>query len=356
MEPSYKNILVICLRKIGDAIIATSVPYLLKQAYPDAKITMLVKPLTKEIVTGNSVVDEVMLYNYTHQANIWEILQIAKEIRSRNFDLSVVTDTKPRSAMLAWLAGVPKRAGFEKITLRNIYLRLYYTDLFEIDYDAMHTLQAKNHEIFINRFTGREGQAQLILPAGTAEAREKAAALLRQAAEEQGKGSQDRSYLKIALCIRSGALTKDWPLARFAQVVERLAGKYNAVFYVIGSSADGEAAAELKKMLPVPLSILCGKTNLVELSHVLKNSDFFLSVDTGSAHIAAATGIPMVAVYGGTSPLKWGPYSENAIALAPDYPCHPCDGIKIKCVDPKCLSTISVDEVVAACENAIRNQ
>lgn len=158
MEPSYKNILVICLRKIGDAVIATSVPYLLKQAYPDAKITMLVKPLTTEIVTDNSVIDEVMLYNYAHQAKLREILQIAKEIKKRNFDVSFVTDGKPRSAMLAWLAGVPQRVGFERIIFRNIYLRLYYTDLLKIDYDATRTLQAKNHEIFINRFTRKKNR------------------------------------------------------------------------------------------------------------------------------------------------------------------------------------------------------
>lgn len=81
MSQSYKSILVFCLRKIGDAVIATSVPYLLKQAYPDAKITMMVKPLTKEIVTNNPVVDEVMLYDYTHKATLGELQQVANKIK-----------------------------------------------------------------------------------------------------------------------------------------------------------------------------------------------------------------------------------------------------------------------------------
>lgn len=351
MSQSYKNILVICLRKIGDAVIATSVAYLLKKAYPDAKITMLVKPLTKEIVTNNPVIDEVMLYNYTHNPVFSEIRQIAAEIRKKNFDLSIVTDNKPRSALLAWMAGVPKRVGFEKIEFRNVYLKLFYTDIIKIDYDAIHTLQAKNHEIFINRFTGKKDKAIMIMPEGTTENNEKADALLLQVRKEQGK---DASCLKIALCIRSGAVKKDWPLERFAATIETLAEKYdNAVFFVIGSSDDIETAEKLKKMIRIPLSILCGKSTLVELSCILKRSDFFLSVDTGSAHIAATTGIPMVAVYGATSPEKWGPYSPNAITLAPDYPCHPCDGTKINCSDPRCLLTISVDKVVAACEKVL---
>ena len=59
----YKNILILNLRKIGDTIMATSSAYLLKKAYPEAKITMLVKPLTKSIVENNPVIDEVLLYD-----------------------------------------------------------------------------------------------------------------------------------------------------------------------------------------------------------------------------------------------------------------------------------------------------
>lgn len=348
MSKSYKHILVFCLRKIGDAVIATSVPYLLKQAYPDARITMMVKPLTKEIVTNHSLIDEVMVYNYSHKASFPEIRQIAAEIKQKNFDLCIVADNKPRSAMLAWLAGIPKRVGFERIEFRNIYLKLFYTDIIKINHDAQHTLQAKNHEIFINRFTGRQDTSTMLLPKSTAENKTKVDTLLAHAIKEQGK--EDQSYLKIALCIRSGAVTKDWPLERFAETIAQIAAKYNAVFYVIGSPSDLEAAEKLKTMLRIPLSILCGKTSLTELICVLKESDFFLSVDTGSAHMAAALGIPMVSVYGGTSPSRWGPYSENAITLAPDYPCHPCDGTKIKCSDPKCLATISADAVAAACD------
>jgi heptosyltransferase-2 len=352
MRPEYKNILIICLRKIGDAVIATSVAYMLKQAYPDAKITMLVKPLTREIVTGNPVIDDVMLYNYSHEAKFREIRQVAADIRQRNFDLCIVADNKPRSAMLAWLAGIPNRVGFENITLRNVYLKLFYTRIIKTDYDASQTLQAKNHEIFVNRFTKAQHTAKMIMPEGSAANVAKVEALLSQVLTDQAKERQ--ACLKIALCIRSGVVTKDWPVERFAAVIDKLAERYNAVFYVIGSVDDAEVAASLTKMVHVPVSILCGKTSLVELACLLRKSDFFLTVDTGSAHIAATTGIPMVAVYGSTSPRKWGPYSGNAVTLSPDYHCHPCDGTKIKCSKPLCLLTISVDDVVAACEKKLK--
>lgn len=340
----FRNILVIGLRKIGDTIIATSGVYLLKKAYPDAKITMLVKPLTQQIVRNNSLIDEVMLYNYTHQGSFSEMKLIANQLRAHKFDLCIVLDNKPRSAMIAWMAGIPRRVGFEKIAFRNIYLKLFYTDIIKIDYDAMHTLQAKNHEIFINRFTGRNDIAKMVMADIPTENKEKIDEILAQFVKETN------CQIKIALCIRSGCLTKDWSLKNFKEVIKQLASSYNVAFYIIGSEADKEIVEEFINSSGIPIYNLCGKTTLPELAYILKQSDFFLSVDTGSAHIAASVDIPMVVVFGATSPEKWGPYSEKAISLKPEYFCHPCDGTKIKCDEPKCLETITVNDVVSACK------
>lgn len=348
---AYKNILVFCLRKIGDVVISTSVAYLLKQAYPNAKITMLVKPLTQEIVRNNSVVDEVILYNYTHKSSFSEMRHLATILKKNEFDLAIVADNKPRSAMIAWLAGIPTRVGFERIEFRNIYLKLFYTDIIRIDYDAMHTLQAKNHEIFINRFTGKLDKAKMIMADIQPEQIKKADGLLQSVLIEHKKTEQN--CLKIALCIRSGCVTKDWPISRFIEVVENLNQAYNAVFYVIGSNADKQVAKDFQQKVNAAVSILCGETSLVELSYVLKQSDLFLTVDTGSAHIAATTGVPMVTIFGSTSPDKWGPYTDCVITLAPQYPCHPCDGMKIRCNDPKCLLTITADTVTEACKEQL---
>ena len=121
MDLQYKNILILNLRKIGDTIMATSSAYLLKRAYPKATITMLVKPLTKSIVENNPVIDEVLLYDYSHKAKWNDIKKTVNNIKSKNFDLAVIIDNKPRSALLSYLAKIPKRIGFEKITVRNIY-------------------------------------------------------------------------------------------------------------------------------------------------------------------------------------------------------------------------------------------
>lgn len=342
---TYKNILILNLRKIGDTIMATSAAYLLKKAYPNAKITMLVKPLTKSIAGNNPVIDEIILYNYFHKANLAEIQQTAGILKSKQFDLAVVIDGKPRSAMLAWMAAIPQRLGFENITMRNIYLRLFYTNIYDIDYDFIATQQVKNHEIFINRITGRNDKARMVMPDLPEESKEKVDKLLK--AFPAGK-------LKIALCIRSGIPYKDWPQDRFIETVQAISEKYNAVFYIIGSESDSIYAHEFIKSSNIDIKNFCGSTDLPQLGYLLKKSDFLLSVDTGTAHIAAAVDTSEVVVFAVTSHKHWAPYGKNVKIVYPTVDCYPCtDKVRRKCINYPCLINISAKQVIDACDGMI---
>jgi len=340
-EKTFQNILVIMLRKIGDAVIATAGIDLLKKAYPEAKITALVKPLTKDILLNHPLVDDVLLYNYAHEDKWRDLQSTVRMIRAKRFDLCVVLDNKPRSALLAWLARVPRRAGFEKIEFRNLYLKLFYTDLIPIDYDSLQVQQVRNHEIFLHRLTGVKEKAHMVMPDVSEESRRKIWKML----EDLPKGKK-----RIALCIRSGCLTKDWPVRYFQQVVRELNAHCEAAFCIIGSAADVPfAEAFIKDIGGGMIKNFCGQTTLPELGYLLKQMDLFLSVDTGSAHICGAVGTPLVVVFGSTSPRRWGPYAENAIYFAPKTACHPCDSTKKKCSRPVCLDSIMPQEVFEAC-------
>ncbi|WP_196607041.1 glycosyltransferase family 9 protein [Pectinatus frisingensis] len=342
----YKNILVLNLRKIGDTIMATAAAYLLKKAYPDAKVTMLVKPLTRTIVENNPVIDEVLLYNYSHKAKISEIQQTAGLLKSRQFDLAVVIDGKPRSAILAYLAGIPNRIGFENVTLRNIYLRLFYTQIYDIDYDFAATQQVKNHEIFINRITKRNDTARMIMP--------EVPEADKRTIDELLSGFPADKF-KIALCIRSGIAYKDWPQDRFIKTVQGLSQEHNnAVFYTVGSNNDYTYAQEFIRKSDMNIKNLCGRTNLPQLGYLLQKTDFLLSVDTGTAHIAAAVNTKEVVVFAGTSHRHWAPYGGNVAVVYPDISCYPCkDKVRRKCTDYPCLQNVSVNQVITACDKVL---
>lgn len=346
----YKNILILNLRKIGDTIMATAAAYLLKKAYPKARITMLVKPLTRSIVENNPVIDEVMLYDYAHKAKIDDIKKAARQLKARNFDLAVVIDGKPRSAMLAWLAGIPRRAGFERITLRNIYLKLFYTDLIKIDYDAMTVQQVKNHEIFINKLTGRNDKAKMVMPDVNPAGRKKVQQLLQKLPKDS---------LKIALCLRSGIEFKDWPMDNFLKIVRALNVKYKAGFFIVGAKGDITYAEKFRQKSGLGnVYDFCGQTTLPELGYLLSCADFMLSVDTGTAHIAAAQNVPEVVVFAGTSHEHWAPYGSCVSTVQPQLKCYPCDDkTRRQCSGRAdrfpCLKNIDVEKVISLCNKKI---
>jgi heptosyltransferase-3 len=100
-----------------------------------------------------------------------------------------------------------------------------------------------------------------------------------------------------------------------------------------------------------PIINLIGQTSLGELAAVLERATLFLGVDSAPMHMAAALGIPVVALFGPSGEMSWGPWGEGHVVVTSPYLCRPCgqDG----CLGSKrsdCLEAISPEQVMAAVE------
>jgi ADP-heptose:LPS heptosyltransferase len=77
-------------------------------------------------------------------------------------------------------------------------------------------------------------------------------------------------------------------------------------------------------------------------------------VDTGALHIAAASGSPVIGLYGPSDPRKWSPYGEKHTFIYKNFPCSPCNiplyGKTPDCKDPRCMKEIEVEEVIKVIE------
>lgn len=121
-------------------------------------------------------------------------------------------------------------------------------------------------------------------------------------------------------------------------------------FFIVGAPRDKEYAEEFVRERHVPIANFCGKTTLKDMVPIVKGSDLFITVDTGATHIAAATGIPMVVMYGCTS--RWHPISDNARVLTTNEACCPCHISADACPsnpEPKCLWGVAPDMVLEQC-------
>lgn len=133
-----------------------------------------------------------------------------------------------------------------------------------------------------------------------------------------------------------------WPAERYAD----LAAKLKKNFLVVGSRADEELGRKIESCSGGFARSIAGQTNLIELCSIIKDADYVVSNDTGPMHIAAAYGVPVVAIFGPANPARTGPYGSGHVVVQSGLDCAPC--YKRRCRDPKCMTSITVDIVYDA--------
>ena len=310
----YKNILINALVNLGDVVLATSACDLIKQNFPNTKITMLVKGVVKDAVINNPAVDDVIAFEYkAKKKSFGDMYNIIREIRRRKFDLAISFDRKLRPALITLAAGIPRRVCPTKIfEQEKSRVTMLYTDVVNIDYDLFDKPQSENFQEIVRRFFKIEGHGLPKFPLKFSGNVEK---LLKQIPE--GK-------IKIALCVKGTFPLKTYPKEYFAEVVKALREKYSAAFFIIGAPNDRSYSDEVIAEIGGNVLNFCGETSLPDVAEIFRRSDLFITVDTGAMHIAATTGIKTVAFFGCISPVRYSPINENSVILSSNEPCCPC--------------------------------
>lgn len=344
----FKNILVNALVNLGDVVLTTSALALIKKIFPDTKITMLVKPVVKDAVIDNPVVDDVLVLDYRAKENSFgKMRELVREIRRRKFDLAISFDRKLRPALLTFLARIPRRVCPSKVFDDNkSRVTIFYTDVVEISHDLNKTLQAETYQEIVRKFFNIDGHETPRFPKKFSPVADKLINRLPPA------------KFKIALCVKGTFPLKTWSKEYFAEVVRELRRRYDAAFFIVGAPNDRDYADEVISAIGGGVENFCGETSLTDLAELFRRVDLFITVDTGATHIAATTGVKMITMYGCTSPDRWHPINPNAVALTSREPCCPCTFKAEECPTfpkPNCLQNVTPAQVLDAAEKFLRN-
>jgi len=161
--------------------------------------------------------------------------------------------------------------------------------------------------------------------------------------------SIQRKGIGIALHPGSGSKIKNWPFERFLAVAKRLRNESFSVCWICGP-------AEADIEVPTEDTLLKGLT-LLEISKILRYCAAFIGNDGGITHLAAASGCPVIALFGPSDPIVWGPRGINPVKIIyHPYDCSPCHRIsdKTKVCDHRCMNAIHPDEVLKVLHSLIR--
>ena len=123
---------------------------------------------------------------------------------------------------------------------------------------------------------------------------------------------------------------------------------------IIGSKAERPIANQIRDRLKSTTAVLSGKTSLETLIGVLAESSLMLTNDSGPMHIAAALGVPTVAIFGSTDEKATGPYGPRTRIVKHAVDCSPC--LLRECpIDHRCMNLVTVDDVCRAARELIRS-
>jgi len=332
-----RRILIRAVNWVGDAVMTTPAMGLIRDHFPQAEITLLANPLVSQLLSPHPAINRVITFqrNGAHRG-IAGRLRLAAEIRKQNFDAVIILPNSFDSALVPWLAGIPVRLG-KSSDGRGFLL----TGRYHPSRQALTCHQVEYYCDLVRHF-GIAGQTGSPLILTTPEEERNAAATLAASGIEPDD---------IVLGINPGAAfgsAKRWYPERFAEVALRLASEWKAKIVIFGGPVETEIAAAIESRLSgVTCLNMAGKTSMRELLALILRCDFFVTNDSGPMHIAAAFGIPLVAIFGSTNHATTSPYTEKGVIVRKDVACAPC--LLRECpTDHQCMTAITANDVVAA--------
>ena len=341
---TQKRILVLRYRFIGDTIL--TIPFLrnLRRAEPDAHIAWVVAPGSSEAIKGVPYVDELIYWDPvtihadstgTH-ATLSSKIAFNRRLRGKRFDKVYVLKRSFSSGIMAWLTGARQRVGFATEGRGFLLTRgvPYQHDRHEVQ-NFLEVLRADGVPV-----TDDYLEAWL-----TPEEQQFADGFFQAAGVAPNE-------LVIGFHPFTANPPRAWHLDNFVDVANALHERYKARIILFGGARDREQAEYLRKRItPAPVMAV-GVTSLRQSMALLYRCKLLVCNDSGIMHLAASLSVPLVAVFGPQSPVKFGPWGGKCIVMYEGFPCSPCkQRFFQECTPsprgkPECIEAITVQKVL----------
>jgi heptosyltransferase-2 len=332
---SYSNIVVRATNWLGDAVMSLPALRAIRSTYPQAQITVIAKPWVADVYARESFADRIVPYA---AASYRGKLRFALSLRRGGYDCAILLQNAFEAAAMAAIARIPEIIGYDRDGRGFLLTRPIATPK---------TGEVPEHErYYYLELLRRAGiieelpETAIIELEGAAEARRAGRVLLSE------KGIAGR-----AVGVSPGAAfgsAKQWLPERFAEAAGEVAARRDATVAVFGSAAErvlGDQVTALVLARGVACMNLAGQTTLAQFIDMAAACDLFLTNDSGAMHVAAALGVPVVAVFGATNAKATGPSGAGVRVVQERVECSPC--LLRECpIDHRCMTAVTSARVV----------
>ena len=328
-KEKVRNILIIKFRALGDILLSVPAMRAVRESFPEAKICILVNKGGEEILSGQGLADELLVFDKNNGLPVARDLDLILSIMDRKFDLVIDMYGNLRSALLACLSGAVYRVGLSS-RFRKIFYNIIVEGPAEIIYNA---------EVWL----------RVAAAAGAVTSDKRPAIELGSEAEKYISGFLKESGLEgkkyAVLNPFASAPTREWPRSGYIELANRL-GKYGLTSVIAWGPGQKKAAIEIagasgKNTLTAP------ETGIKQLGWLLKKSAVVVTGTTFIQHLAVAAGANVVSIFGATDCRAWvDPAYLKQTVLQARLDCMPCE--KVECGNFRCMENITASMVEAA--------
>jgi heptosyltransferase II len=322
---------------LGDAIMALPALHAVRKRFPQAEISILALPYVADIYRGQGVADELISYDRSAEhRGIGGKEKLAASLRAKKFDTALLLQNAFDAAWIVWRAGIPERIGYDRDGRRFLlttaipvprpgdipaHEKYYYLELVKRAewLDELPRIS----EIVLRVSQDESAQAE---------------AKLRSFGSRPGA---------VRIAVGAGASygsAKCWPPERFATAINLLLKERQAEVLLFGTPAEARVSAAIQAGLGQVALDLTGETQISELPALLSRCRAFLGNDSGAMHVAAAVGLPVVAIFGPTDPEGTAPVTPRCTIVQEKPYCSPC--FLRRCpTDHRCMKAIEPERV-----------
>lgn len=291
---NIKKIIINFPTNIGDAILALPALDKVKANFPQAEITAIVSPKTEKFFSENNSIDKVVLFNKK-----WRVIEKGRFCLNLRKQFDLIVDFK--NSMLPVLLGVSRHTPFIRRASKNLHIKDNYLQL--VENIAPKPAFAKSKFIVSNQD------------------------------KKKWDFSNKEKYIFLGCFSRS--YRKEYPIENLINLLDKLKTKYRCVLLGLGQDRKKFDQSQLKQ----GVINLVGKTNMVDVYFLLSRfAAAVVAVDSSIIHLSSYLNLPIVGLFGPTTPERFGPWSENSVVLRNNnLDCVSC-GEKKDCFSFDCMN------------------
>jgi heptosyltransferase-3 len=346
-----RKILLIQLGDIGDVVWTTPTIRAAKSVIPEGKLSILVREGFGSLLEADPSLDRVFETKH-YSGNLFSQaaghLAFLRNLRDLHFDLAVDLRLGDRGAFMSLASGAPIRITMHHTEGLPFWRPFCFThSVVPVGDGVIRHRGATEHILRIVRPLGMDTQdLSPRLWISDAVKRSVGEILSREKADGQ------KNWISINPFSRWSY--KEWGDSKWAEVIDWLWKDRGLLSIIIGSAEERQRVEAIIRHCEARVINLAGRTTLAELAGVLSLSRLHIGVDSAAPHIAAATGVPTITIYGPSSWFDWAPVGENHRVILPEMDCVPCHQKGCNgSGHSRCLDELNVERVIPVISEAL---